>query len=239
MFEINSERATAIWEILLMLLVAFIIGFIIAWLLRKNKKEVIDNTAEIDGLKSKLQKATSDYDKLKLSVDASGTEIGDLKSKLLASQQDYDKLKLSLADSENSAELGDLKAKLQQASVDYDALKVDMGKVQADLDECRASKVEAAVPVNVSSADLDNAQKLGFEAASADDKDDLTRISGIGPFIEKKLNGLGIYTFKQISGFTDDTIERVTEAIEFFPGRIQRDNWVSQAHDFYKAKTNS
>ncbi len=32
-----------------------------------------------------------------------------------------------------------------------------------------------------------------------DDKDDLTRIKGIGPFIEKRLNMIGIYTFQQLA----------------------------------------
>ena len=61
-------------------------------------------------------------------------------------------------------------------------------------------------------------------------------IQGIGPFIEKKLNDIGIYTYRQISSFDDHLIERVTDAIEFFPGRIQRDNWVGQAHKLYKDK---
>jgi predicted flap endonuclease-1-like 5' DNA nuclease len=64
------------------------------------------------------------------------------------------------------------------------------------------------------------------------EKDDLTLIKGIGPFIEKRLNMLGIYTFRQISEFTPETIEHISKAIEFFPKRIVRDNWVGQAKDF-------
>lgn len=66
-------------------------------------------------------------------------------------------------------------------------------------------------------------------AAGKDEKDDLTMIKGIGSFIEKKLNGLGIYTFEQVSKFDHDFIEKITAAIEFFPGRIERDDWVGQA----------
>lgn len=65
--------------------------------------------------------------------------------------------------------------------------------------------------------------------ATAAEKDDLKIIVGIGAFIEEKLNALGIYTFAQISRFNDKDIEQVTKAIEFFPGRIQRDSWISQA----------
>ena len=65
--------------------------------------------------------------------------------------------------------------------------------------------------------------------ATEADKDDLTRIKGIGSFLEKKLNSLGIYTYEQISQFDTNLIEKVTTAIEFFPGRIERDDWVGQA----------
>ena len=73
-----------------------------------------------------------------------------------------------------------------------------------------------------------------FGKASEADKDDLKRISGIGPFIEKKLNGIGIYTFEQISKFSSKDIDDVTNLIEFFPGRIERDNWTKQAQDLMK-----
>ena len=67
--------------------------------------------------------------------------------------------------------------------------------------------------------------------ASENDKDDLKNIKGIGPFLEQKLNALGIYTYKQISNMTPELEDQVNEAIEFFPGRIKRDNWVKQAKD--------
>lgn len=60
-------------------------------------------------------------------------------------------------------------------------------------------------------------------------KDDLQQIQGIGPFIEKQLNDLGIYTYAQIAGLDEPLIEQLTAAIQFFPGRIAKDNWVGQA----------
>lgn len=63
-------------------------------------------------------------------------------------------------------------------------------------------------------------------------KDDLQRTKGIGPFIEEKLNALGIYTFMQISKMDEELEDQVNIAIEFFPGRVKRDKWVNQAKDF-------
>ncbi len=74
--------------------------------------------------------------------------------------------------------------------------------------------------------------KLNFDAIGYSDalnKDDLTMIDGLSPFIEDKLNQLGIYSYNQISRFTKEDIETVTHLIEYFPGRIERDNWVGQA----------
>jgi len=65
--------------------------------------------------------------------------------------------------------------------------------------------------------------------AKASDKDDLQAINGIGPFIEEKLNALGIYTYLQVSKMTSKLEDTVNEAIEFFPGRVKRDQWVAQA----------
>lgn len=77
-----------------------------------------------------------------------------------------------------------------------------------------------------------------FPVASAEDKDDLKVISGVGPFIEEKLNNLGIYTYEQVSLFDKKMVNMITDAIEFFPGRIERDNWVKQAKALYDAKSN-
>jgi predicted flap endonuclease-1-like 5' DNA nuclease len=65
-------------------------------------------------------------------------------------------------------------------------------------------------------------------------KDDLQVIKGIGPFIEKKLNALGIYQFAQIAKMTSKLEDEVNIAIEFFPGRVKRDEWVKQANQLAK-----
>ncbi len=58
--------------------------------------------------------------------------------------------------------------------------------------------------------------------------DDLKKISGVGPVLEKKLHGLGIYHFSQIAAFTDEQIVQVDDALSF-KGRITRDDWLGQA----------
>lgn len=79
-----------------------------------------------------------------------------------------------------------------------------------------------------------NFDRIGRAVAA--DADDLKDIVGVGPFLERKLHSLGIYTFRQIANFTKEDIDKVNELIEFFPGRIERDNWVDQAKNFYDRK---
>ena len=49
------------------------------------------------------------------------------------------------------------------------------------------------------------------------------------PIWQHKLNALGIFTFDQVSKMTAKIEEEVNEAIEFFPGRVRRDEWARQA----------
>ena len=61
-------------------------------------------------------------------------------------------------------------------------------------------------------------------------------IKGVGPFIEEKLNALGIYTFEQVGNMTPKIEEEVNKAIEFFPGRVKRDEWAKQARELKARK---
>ncbi len=63
--------------------------------------------------------------------------------------------------------------------------------------------------------------------------DDLKKISGVGPVLEKKLHEAGIYFFWQVAALTADQISELEEEMSF-PGRITRDEWVKQAEEFAK-----
>jgi predicted flap endonuclease-1-like 5' DNA nuclease len=61
--------------------------------------------------------------------------------------------------------------------------------------------------------------------------DDLKRIRGIGPVLERTLNQLGVYHFRQIAAWTSAEIEWIASHINTFPARIARDRWAEQAAD--------
>lgn len=65
--------------------------------------------------------------------------------------------------------------------------------------------------------------------------DDLKLIVGIGPVLERMLHNLGIMTFQQIARWTDRDIADFDSRLPEFPGRIRRDQWVTQAKSLHQA----
>ncbi len=83
-------------------------------------------------------------------------------------------------------------------------------------------------------ADLEACQKAG--AKFKPDKDDLKKIKGIGPYLEKKLNSLGIYSYLQIASLTEGEAREIEKQLEHFSDRIHRDEWIAQAKKLHKEK---
>ena len=64
--------------------------------------------------------------------------------------------------------------------------------------------------------------------------DDLTRIKGIGKVIARTLTDLDITSYVQVARLSSDDIAIVEGALEAFPGRIERDDWMSSATALHK-----
>jgi len=77
------------------------------------------------------------------------------------------------------------------------------------------------------------AKKTAKKVESAGD--DLTKISGIGPVIAKKLKGLGLTQFQQIAGLTPERVAEIDQELKF-KGRIEREEWIEQAKDLVAGK---
>ncbi len=59
--------------------------------------------------------------------------------------------------------------------------------------------------------------------------DDLTLINGVGAQLERELNDMGVYRFKQIAKWTDSNVGHFAERLFIHKERIERDKWVPQA----------
>jgi small subunit ribosomal protein S2 len=71
---------------------------------------------------------------------------------------------------------------------------------------------------------------LGFEALSGPRgvADDLKKLPGVSPAIEKKLNDLGIFHYWQIAGLGPTASHNVGEEVGL-PGRV--DSWIAHAKE--------
>ncbi len=90
---------------------------------------------------------------------------------------------------------------------------------KADAKKDAASKAEKAAPKKA--------------AAKSEGVDDLSKLTGVGPVLVKKLNEADITTFAQIAGWSADDIAKVDEELSL-KGLIERDDWVAQAKELNK-----
>ena len=65
-------------------------------------------------------------------------------------------------------------------------------------------------------------------------QDNLSKIKGISKAIEAKINTLGITSYRQLSLLDDALIDDLAKAINYFSGRIKKEDWVGQAFKLEK-----
>ena len=91
-----------------------------------------------------------------------------------------------------------------------------------------AAAVEAAAPAKAAP------KKAAAKAEKAEaGADDLKKLSGVGPALEKKLLEAGVTSFAQIAAWTEADIAEFDEKLSF-KGRIEREGWVEQAKELAK-----
>lgn len=92
-----------------------------------------------------------------------------------------------------------------------------------------APKKAAAKADAAPAAEGAGTKPMTYDAPPKSGADDLKRIKGIGPKMEKMCNSLGFYTFEQISKWSPEEVAWVDQNLEGFKGRVTRDTWVDQA----------
>jgi predicted flap endonuclease-1-like 5' DNA nuclease/archaellum component FlaC len=209
---------------------------------QKQEKEIRDITAEFAELAP-----------LKATVLERQNEISHLQKELQtlsrSKQEKIDGLQRSLKDHEasiqhlnarlkaatqNQAELKRLRQQSSELSALRDKLKQRDATI-ADLRKQLAAGRRRAKPAAVPKRAVRRPRKKQLYTPPKE-KDDLKRIFGIGPVMEKTLNKLGVTSFQQIARFTRKDIERVAKALQSFPDRIVRDDWVGGAKREYRKK---
>lgn len=268
----TQTKGAAIIEILLLLIVSAIIGYITAWLYYRSvyKKRLMDIESEkhrlnnrIVNLNGEIVDLTTERTNLQISLDEKDRELEQLITENFAKYKhiiDYNSIGTATPEEKddltmvsgigpeierrlNSLDIYTFRQISEFSPQDIKAINetiiVFSGRIERDEWVAQAKELvnheehRTALFKRIS----DRKDSIPFERigkAKPEEADDLTLISGIGGWIRDKLNALGIYTFSQISKLTKEDVNKVTEAIEFFPGRIERDGWIYQASEYLR-----
>lgn len=195
------------FQIALLLLVAFIIGCILGcWLKRLFAAESVP--AMVQPIEKPAEKPTKP---VSAAVAASDPAIADIKATPKSAPKAASK----------PAAKPKAKAASRPATPKPSPAKAKAAAPEGEIIDVGAS---AALP---------GSQPMGFRKALDGKADDLKRIRGIGKVNEKKLNDLGIWHFSQIAKWKKAEVEWV-DAFIAFNGRIAREDWVGQAKTLAK-----
>ncbi len=102
---------------------------------------------------------------------------------------------------------------------------VDLGALEAPVEEAIAAAPIAATPIEAFEAPAEVFELL---TAPRGAPDDLAKLQGVGPQIVKKLNDAGVFHYWQIAAMTAEDAAKLDADLRF-NGRIERDGWVNQA----------
>ena len=198
-----QARTEATLVIISLLLVSVVIGYVTAWLYFR-----FIHKRKVESLESTIENYENQIDKLKNQNNRFENDLEEITSELEQQKNMVNKLKRLNTKAGKEASKANLKnVKNEQRISEQDEALLQIAQRKHLLDYS------------------------SFGTATIEEKDDLQMISGIGPFIEERLHAIDIYSFKQISKFTAMDIEKINVAIEYFAGRIERDEWVAQARE--------
>jgi small subunit ribosomal protein S2 len=116
-----------------------------------------------------------------------------------------------------------------------DGISRGQGDLGIDIGAAEAPTVEDLPAANTNVAAAEE-QTQNFEQLTAPRgaPDDLTKLTGVGPQLEKKLNDAGIYHYWQLAAMKPEDVTKVDADLKLH-GRIDRDNWVPQARTLIDA----
>ena len=120
-----------------------------------------------------------------------------------------------------------------------DGMAAQMGSAGVDLGELVDAPVEEVLDTVEAQKEIeeDIPETVGTKPAlfteAPSEKDDLKKITGVGPKLEEAMNKLGVYQFAQVASWTNDEIMWIDDSLSV-KGRIERDDWVGQVSELIK-----
>ena len=205
---------------------------------------------EIKDIRNNLEVAVQQRDQLQIHIAArSESEI--------AAQEKDDKIFQLSRELENwSNRLPPLIERYRVRNEEAEQLEADLAEARSHIEQLENSQSHAThiEPVqdpetltdgrdasNDASDSQVNDKPQSFETLTDDDhatlREDLKKIKGVGPAIEKTLNEMGIFNYRQIADMSEYDIDRVAQRLKGFHSRIYREDWIGQARELIDGTT--
>ncbi|MDZ7642760.1 MAG: hypothetical protein U5K76_00070 [Woeseiaceae bacterium] len=106
----------------------------------------------------------------------------------------------------------------------------ELERQQSPSDETRIEPVDGAPLHDLDASNDQYEEDSMHESAGLEGNgDDLQRIKGIGPSIEKTLKSLGIRSFARLASLSEADIEHISARLRGFRTRIKHEDWAGQA----------
>lgn len=143
---------------------------------------------------------------------------------------DLARAEMGVAAPDNAADVAEAE---EEAEAEIAAAEKAKAEAEAAVAEVKAkadAEAEAA-------AEHDHAGDVGegeskpalLSKARGGKADDLKKIKGVGPKLEKELNEAGVFHFDQIASWSKEEVYWADHHLVSFKGRVSRDSWVDQA----------
>ncbi|SDR51206.1 SSU ribosomal protein S2P [Rhizobiales bacterium GAS113] len=124
------------------------------------------------------------------------------------------------------------RAAIDGISRHHSDLGIDTGAAEAPVAEPLPEAVSEAA-----ASEIPAAATVAFErlVGPRGAPDDLKRLHGLGPEIEKKMNDAGIFHFWQVAAMSPEDTKTLDQELKL-SGRIEREHWVDQARSLGEAE---
>jgi len=208
-------------ELSVFVVLAAAVGFAVGWLVRGSGAEGAHQRREDERRGTSALEAERDH--LRSELDAAQRAKAELQAALDEANARLQGAEQAQADEPGKEDLEPAKQRIAELGGEIEAAQQAEREARADLSELQDPGLAPAP------ADDGKAGKPPRRLdAPEGEPDDLKRINGIGPGIEKTLHGLGIFHFRQIAELSPDNIVWIDQHLAF-PGRIEREDWIGQA----------
>jgi small subunit ribosomal protein S2 len=119
------------------------------------------------------------------------------------------------------------RAAIDGISRGHGEMGIDTGAAESPIIE----ELPASANVNEPAEPSDRFELLSAPRGAPDD---FTKLTGVGPQLEKRLNDAGVYHYWQIGAMKPEDVAKLDADLKL-NGRIQRDGWVNQARTMIEA----